>query len=77
LPAAIEEGTLFDVVRALIISEAVDSDDELAGTGLSLVIGGFRHLQITTRLVSALTPPAQRPGARPCGSPASSTVALP
>jgi hypothetical protein len=36
-----------------------DGEDELAGTGLSLVIDGFRHLQVTTGPVFALELPAQ------------------
>ncbi len=34
-------------------SITTDGEDELAGTGLSLVIDGFNHLQITTRLLPA------------------------
>ncbi len=37
-----------------------DGEDELAGTGLSLVIDGFNHLQITTRPVPALNSQLKR-----------------
>jgi hypothetical protein len=44
-------------------------EDELAGTGNSLVIDGVRDLQITTRPVPALKLPAQRLAPRPCIGP--------
>src|SRR4051812_20216829 len=51
-------------------SSRTDGEDELAGTGLSLVIDGVNHLQITTRLVPAPELPAQALVARLCSGPA-------
>src|SRR3954454_21926910 len=44
---------------AVTASSRTVGEDEDAGTGLSLVIDGVRHLQITTRPVPALKRPAQ------------------
>src|SRR3954454_192237 len=46
---------------AVTASSRTVGEDEDAGTGLSLVIDGVRHLQITTRPVPALKRPAQTP----------------
>src|SRR3954470_9183956 len=50
-------------------SSRTDGEDEDAGTGLSLVIDGVRHLQITTRHVPALKLPAHALVYRLCSSP--------
>src|SRR3954453_11488335 len=56
--------------NAVTASSRTDGEDEGAGTGLSLVIDGVRHLQITTRLVPALKLPAHALVYRLCSSPA-------
>src|SRR3954470_12086323 len=45
------------------------AEHEDAGTGLSLVIDGVRHLQITTRPVPALNRPVQTLASRLCSDP--------
>src|SRR3954451_562868 len=55
---------------AVTASSRTVGEDEDAGTGLSLVIDGVRHLQITTRPVPALKRPAQTLASRLCSDPA-------
>src|SRR3954453_8308167 len=54
---------------AVTASSRTVGEDEDAGTGLSLVIDGVRHLQITTRPVPALKRPAQTLASRLCSDP--------
>src|SRR3954447_21811105 len=55
---------------AVTASSRTVGEDEDAGTGLSLVIDGVRHLQITTRPVAPLKRPAQTLASRLCSDPA-------
>src|SRR3954471_3518958 len=54
---------------AVTASSRTVGEDEDAGTGLSLVIDGVRHLHITTRPVPALKRPAQTLASRLCSDP--------
>src|SRR4051794_7426466 len=54
---------------AVTASSRTVGEDADAGTGLSLVIDGVRHLQITTRPVPALKRPAQTLASRLCSDP--------
>src|SRR3954453_22203405 len=54
---------------AVTASSRTVGEDEDAGTGLSLVIDGVRHLQITTRPVPALKRAAQTLASRLCSDP--------
>src|SRR3954468_19903719 len=54
---------------AVTASSRTVGEDEDAGTGLSLVIDGVRHLHITTRPVPALKPPSQTLASRLCSGP--------
>src|SRR5947209_17662539 len=47
------------VSASVTTSSRTDGEDEHASTGLSLVVDGVRHLQITTRPVPALKLPTQ------------------
>src|SRR4051794_18870883 len=60
---------------AVTASSRTVGEDEDAGTGLSLVIDGVRHLQITTRPVPALKRPAQTLASRLCSDPGSAAPA--
>src|SRR4051812_23456925 len=58
-------------------ASTVDGEDEPAGAGPSLVVDGFRHLQITTRIVPVLKRTGQRPAPPLCTNPGSTGASAP